>query len=773
MSATPDPSPSPLTDGSRPLVGAGVVPMGQAEKARFFEAIIESSDDAIVSKTLEGIITSWNAGAQRLFGYTAQEMIGRPMAILFPPDRVQEEPVILRKIAAGDKVDHFDTVRVRQDGVAIDVSVTISPVYDDQGRVVMASTIARDISERKRAERVLENYRLDLEQQVQARTRELVDAKNLAEQANDSKSTFLANMSHEIRTPMNAIIGLTHLLQLQMQDNRYTDKLNKISLSAKHLLGILNDVLDLSKIESGHFDLESTTFSAGAVLDQVRSMMSDRAESKRLQLALEVSDALKARPLAGDPMRIGQVLINFLSNAIKFTDHGTIVLRALLVAESDRAVRLRFEVQDPGIGMTPEQIERIFLPFEQAESSTTRKYGGTGLGLAICRRLAQLMSGDVGVQSTLTKGSTFWLECEVQLSAQLVPQASVTPLPLGLVQGRVLLAEDNEINQEVAAQLLRNKGLAVDIASNGQEAVDHVRAVSYDLILMDMQMPVMDGLNATVQIRELPLGRSVPILAMTANAFEEDRKRCMQAGMNDHLSKPVDPYLLDVALARWMPKAQISRTDPAAPSFTDTALDRALGLRYFGGNDDAYERMLQKFCELHASDADLIRAALDQVDFHGVEQNAHALKGVSGSLGAVRLSAVAAQVESAARDASQHSRLPELMPDLQQCLLDVIAQIRQQSFATSAAPATPTTRQPDSVTTESESREVLLSHLRDLLAEDDPQAEEVWRQLVPLCGDWPAPALSKLDGLINGFDFPSALQLLLQHMPGSAQAQTA
>ena len=554
---------------------------------------VEQSPESIVIANLAAEIEYVNEAFVRTTGYSLDEAIGKNPRILQSGKTPAATFAAMWEALKQGRPWQGELMNRCRDGRELTEHAIIVPLRQPDGTITHYVAVKQDIGEQKRLAEELDGYRHRLEELVASRTRELTEARARAEAANRAKSAFLANMSHEIRTPMNAIVGLTHLLRGTRIDRSQAERLTQIDDAAHHLLAIINNILDLSKIEAGRLELEQTELVLSSLLDQVSSLVGRPARDKGL--ILEVRCDPLPRTLIGDPTRLRQALLNYAINAVKFTDRGEVQIRVReeepTQAPDDGSILVRFEVRDTGIGIEPEQCARLFEAFEQADHSTTRRYGGTGLGLAITRRLAELMGGEAGVESVPGQGSTFWFTARLGIASAA---AAAAPSPMTgqdaerelqrrYAGARVLLVEDHAINREVALALLRETGLRVDIARDGREALTMAAATAYDLILMDVQMPVMDGLAATRAIRRLPGRERTPILAMTANAFEEDRRVCLEAGMNDHVAKPVDPEALFVALHRWLsrnadptpaaaPRPAVPAPDSSAPT---VALDAA------------------------------------------------------------------------------------------------------------------------------------------------------------------------------------------------------
>ncbi|UCV09285.1 response regulator [Dechloromonas denitrificans] len=527
---------------------------------RQLSTAVEQSAASIVITDVNARIIYVNQAFTRASGYTAAEVIGRNPNVLqsgdTPPATYRE---MWATLSAG-RIWRGEFLNRHKNGSQYIELATISPIRQSDGQIGQYVAVKDDITERRKNEIELESYRHHLEQLVELRTSELAVAKDAAERANRAKSEFLANMSHEIRTPMNAIIGLNYLLTRSPLTPEQQDKLQKVAAASNHLLQIINDILDLAKIEAGKIVLERQVFSPTDLLHSVADVIHDQAADKGLQLLVASGD-LPAQAV-GDATRLGQVLLNLAGNALKFTTDGSITLSGQLLAERDGRLLCRFAVSDTGIGIQPQDIPRLFHPFEQIDASTTRRFGGTGLGLAIARQLAELMGGEVGADSTPGVGSTFWISASLEAapSDPVLPRAAASaPNDEGRVHGRILLVEDDPINRDIGVDLLSLAGAEVITAEDGLAAVERCQQQSFDLILMDIQMPRLDGLDATRQIRALPGCQSTPIVALTANAFVEDKNLCLAAGMNDFLAKPVKTEALAAILRKYLKRGPTER----------------------------------------------------------------------------------------------------------------------------------------------------------------------------------------------------------------------
>jgi len=828
----------------------------QASAARH-SAVVDAAMDCIITVDSAFRVRMINPAGARMFGHGQADVVGRNLDMLLPERfRASHMKMMERFSQTGEttRVMGRQTLvfGLRSTGEEFPAEASISRVRIEGEDLL--TVILRDVTERQRAEEAYRTLNDSLEERVmqrtadlaqanallQAREAELRDAKDRAEDASRMKSDFLANMSHEIRTPMNAIVGMTHLALRSAQDERQADYLQKIQQSSHHLLGIINDILDFSKIEADKLALEHIEFPVASVLDNLANLLSEKVAAKGLELIFDVAADVPDL-VVGDPLRLGQVLINYGNNAVKFTHQGEIQVSVTVAHQDQDHVTLRFAVRDTGIGLSQEQIGHLFQSFRQADSSTSRRYGGTGLGLAIARKLSELMGGTVGVDSRLGEGSTFWFTACLGRSHRAAPlretrtpgagarvlveeghihtrqtladhaEAALRARLEGLRGARILAVDDNEVNLQIARELLEDIGFKVDLALDGQEALQRVRATSYDMVLMDMQMPVMDGLEATRAIRAMPGRASLPIVAMTANAMNQDRDQCLAAGMNDFLAKPIEPSRLLALVEACLrpagrskpgaaaasltpvtasaaalvvppsPEAETATTahagqagaDPAqgpapAPSPADEwagvrGLDAEAGLRRVLGKAELYRRLLARFLFDHAQAPARIAKALEDGQPALAGQIVHALKGVAANISALEVEQAAALLDAELR--ANHPQPAAALRRLEEAVSSLERDLQDQLSPSLAAPAL----QPLDVP----AFQALARRLVNLLQDGDPAAVELSAANDALLSRGLMATAESFKDSLRRFDFDEALVLLqraLQRLggPGSS-----
>ncbi len=850
-----------------------------------YAAIVESADDAIISKTIAGLITSWNRGAERMFGYARAEVLGRPITLLIPDQHQAEEALLLTRLRKGELVEKYETVRRRKDGALIDISVTLSPLYDRDGKVIGASKVARDITERKRAETAL-----------QAANEQLVLARDTAEAANRAKSQFLANMSHEIRTPMNGLLGMLQLLQHSALTARQMDYAVKSQAAARSLLHLLNDILDFSKLDAQKMALELQPLRIDTLLRELAAILAGSIGAKPVELLFDIDPALPAC-VVGDALRLRQVLLNLAGNAIKFTQAGEVVLslRAAPGAPGRDSARsaITFSVRDTGIGVAADRLAYIFEGFSQAEASTTRRYGGTGLGLAISQRLVTLMGGTIEVASTPGAGSVFSFTLELArapddtptprhaligsdhpvrllivdehpgaravlatlaqsfgwrseqaadagAAVQLLSAAEHARQPYQLLlidaelpalamlmsalgdlarAGRtepavlfcanewalqahgatpgeavsgsylvkpitasvlleavsnaigtatpsysgtrpaqqrlraltLLVVEDNPLNQQVARELLSNEGATVEVADGGIAGVQRALAADppFDAVLMDIQMPDMDGLAATRALRQHRSAQMLPIIAMTANALASDKQACLAAGMNDHIAKPLE---LDSLVTAILQHCRAPSQTPAGPAAShdlqaDTLIERAAALQRLGGNLSLLDDINREFALRTPDLLARARAHIDSGVLAPVMAALHTLKGSAGTVGARQLADAAARLEARIKS-GQCDALVEHM--------DALEALAQASIGALAA-AEPTRALPETIA-DAATLAARFAELCALLEQTNMRAVTVYAQLRREAGGPMQARLGALSAAIAALDFKGALR---------------
>lgn len=863
------------------------------DKELQMRSITDSAYDGIMMMDPKGNISYWNPAAERIFGYTCEEALGKNLHRLIAPAFYHEAHLaaFAKFLVSGEGNavgKTLDLEALRKDQTIVPVQLSLSAVKMSSGWHAVG--ILRDITLQKKNEE------------------EFIKAKIAAEEATNAKSEFLANMSHEIRTPMNAVIGFSELLKKTDLTIKQRDYINKIDASSKSLLGIINDILDFSKMEAGKLELENVDFHLDDVVNNIISMNSNKAAEKNIELINNI-ECNVPYCLVGDPLRVGQILLNLVNNAVKFTNEGHVLVEVSLASQAGRTCRIKFSVSDTGIGLTTEQKEKLFTAFTQADTSVTRRFGGTGLGLTISKRLVEMMNGEIYVESEFGVGSTFSFEINFELQSEekrnvpvhkkslrnlkvlivddnavsreilkeqidafgieaitvdsgkaaietvknppdqkpfdlvimdwrmpemdgieaskmILNDKSISHMPMAIMVSafgreevareaakigisnflmkpinqsllfdtivnmfdmdksgmtiqntatqddesadvridgmKILLVEDNAINQEVATEILSNAGALVEIANNGKEAVDAVAAHAYDLVLMDLQMPVMGGYEATKIIRGNRKNQNLPIIAMTAHAMQGVEAECKAAGMNDYISKPIDPGNLFLTILKWAkPKAGVKTGSEATckrkpDEKTEIRLpdqipgvDSKEGLKRVGGNQKLYQKLLIDFANNYKFHAESIRTAISEGKTEDAGRLAHTLKGVSGNISATDVFSFAEQIEKTLQKtpAENCDRLLEQLNTALCAIDEAIGVIREEKQ----------TEHPAAQDAASEAEfEPVLQETARLIWTDDIDAEKALVKMKRVFGQRFAGEIEEIEKSVDGFDFEAA-----------------